>query len=75
VFLRKNLEICSRYLQLTQICQDALNLVNLLVLSFNHAINFSSPATWTIQENFTIIDVREKWEWDIGHIAKACHIP
>lgn len=26
-------------------------------------------------EDFTIIDVREKWEWDIGHIAKACHIP
>jgi len=26
-------------------------------------------------EHFTIIDVREKWEWDIGHVAKASHVP
>lgn len=24
---------------------------------------------------FSLIDVREQWEWDIGHIHKSIHIP
>ena len=72
----KNMELC--YAPVVSTAKDAVNMAALVGLNLLHGVYRQVPLTQVrelVESNACIIDVREKGEFDAGHLKNAVNIP
>ncbi|MBQ8920494.1 MAG: FAD-dependent oxidoreductase [Acidaminococcaceae bacterium] len=72
----KNMELC--YAPVVGTAKDAVNMAALVGLNLLHGVYRQVPLTQVrelVESNACIIDVREKGEFDAGHLKNAVNIP
>ena len=72
----KNMELC--YAPVVGTAKDAVNMAALVGLNLLHGVYRQVPLTQVrelVESNACIIDVREKSEFDAGHLKNAVNIP
>ena len=72
----KNMELC--YAPVVSTAKDAVNMAALVGLNLLHGVYRQVPLTQVrelVESNACIIDVREKSEFDAGHLKNAVNIP